>query len=236
VHAGHIQLGRDALARLALAAVVYVPAGQPWQKEGLAPAEERLRMLEIALAGFPKARIDRREIDRPGPTYTVETLRELRAELGPRQGIVWILGEDQLQRLDTWNRWQEIVELAHLAHARRPGAEATLPPPVARMLEERRADALALRERACGAVVAFEMQAVDCSASRLRRALARAPARVAQGNASGDAFGSSTGGAPGARPGDLASRMLPPGVLEYILSRNLYGARHGTAKTATIGH
>ena len=225
VHRGHLQLGRDALAQLGLASITFVPAGDPWQKRDATPRSERLRMLEIALASFPGATIDRREIDRPGPTYTVDTLRALRAELGPEQAIVWILGEDQLRRLDTWSRWEDLFALAHVAHARRPGAEATLPLPVVRALEARRADAAVLRATPAGAVVEFPMQAVDCSATRIRRHLARPAVCAGVDDASGDADG-----------GGFARDMLPPGVLEYILSRNLYGTGHGNPGIAQARH
>ena len=82
----------------------------------------RARMLDLAVAGEPGLKVDRRELRREGPSYTVDTLRELRAELGPHEPIVWMLGGDSLLQLDTWHRWQELFEYAHVLAVARPGS------------------------------------------------------------------------------------------------------------------
>jgi len=209
VHEGHLQLARDALAALGLAEIAFLPAGMPWQKRTRTPAPDRARMLEIAISGEPRFRIDRREMERTGPTYTVDTLHALRGELGPGRPLVWIMGSDQLQRLDTWHRWDELFDLAHIAVARRPGAEGTLPAAVVQAVQRRHAGAADLRSRPAGMLAEFAMHPVDCSATELRRLLGE---------------------------GVLPREHLAAGVLEYIHSHRLYETTHGSAKAATTRH
>lgn len=203
VHSGHLQLARDAHAGLGLAQVVFLPAGQPWQKGPITPAAERLAMLELALGDDPRWRIDARELERPGPSYTVDTLCEMRAECGSDQPLVWILGFDQLRGLASWDRWTELIGLAHLAYARRAGVAPTLDPVMEEFVRRHRAGAAQLRDRAAGLVVEFAMHPVDCSASALR-------ARIAAGDT------------------HSAAPFLAPQVLQYIRSHQLYSTAHGS--------
>jgi len=123
VHRGHLALARAARDELALDEVLFVPAGQPWRKAGriVAPAGNRLAMLRLALEGEPAFRVERLELDRPGPSYTADTLEALRAA-GPDDELFCILGEDALADLPNWVRPGRILELAMLAVARREGA------------------------------------------------------------------------------------------------------------------
>lgn len=197
VHAGHLQLATDAQAALGLAQVRFVPAGQPWQKGSITPAAERVRMLALALQGRADWQLDMREIERAGPSYTVDTLQEFRDEYGPQRPLVWILGFDQLRQLATWHRWQELVGLAHIAYARRAGSSNVLDSSMSQFLERYRATAEQLRRHPCGSVVEFAMQPVDCSATQIRRWLA-------------------------AGERDQAGRFLPEAVLAYIDEHQLY--------------
>jgi nicotinate-nucleotide adenylyltransferase len=119
-HLAHLALARAALGELALERVLWVPAGQPWQKTGraLAPAVHRVAMVKLLIAGEPRFEIDERELHRTGPSYTLDTLRELQ---GQQPGTAWwlILGQDQLARFETWHGWREILALAGLAVAAR---------------------------------------------------------------------------------------------------------------------
>jgi nicotinate-nucleotide adenylyltransferase len=122
VHLGHLAIARtvrDALdARVAL-----LPAADPPHKAGThAPASERLAMLQLALAPEPGLSVDTRELERPGPSYTVDTLAGLREASGPQQPIAWLVGGDSLHALDTWHRWRTLFELAHVLAVARPGA------------------------------------------------------------------------------------------------------------------
>jgi len=133
-HLAHRALAEAALARLGLDELRWLPAGQPWQKartgHRLADGAHRAAMVRLAVADLPRCRIDERELHRAGPSYTVETLRELDAEA---PGTVWwlLIGQDQYARLDSWHAWQEIVARARFGVAARAGAPATAPPAVA---------------------------------------------------------------------------------------------------------
>ena len=121
VHDAHVALARAALAELRLDEVRWVPAGQAWQKtRALTSATHREAMLQLALAGEPRFVLDRIEIRRPGPSYTLDTVRELAAA---RPGTEWflIIGHDQYAGLHTWNGWQQLLKLVTLAVANRPG-------------------------------------------------------------------------------------------------------------------
>ena len=124
VHNAHLALARTALEALALDEVRWVPAGQPWQKSrAVSPARHRLAMLELALAGEPRCVIDRIEIEREGPSYTLDTVKTLRAA-EPATDWVLLIGQDQYAGLHTWQGWRELLGLVTLAVARWPGAPA----------------------------------------------------------------------------------------------------------------
>ncbi|MCC7097924.1 MAG: nicotinate-nucleotide adenylyltransferase [Thermomonas sp.] len=122
VHNGHLAIARA--ARDALDARVFlVPAGDPPHKsDTCASAEQRARMLDLAIEGEPGLAVDGRELLRPGPSYTVDTLRELRADLGAAAAIAWLVGADSLRQLQTWHRWRRLFDLAHLLVVERPDA------------------------------------------------------------------------------------------------------------------
>ena len=121
-HLAHRALAEAALAQLSLDELVWVPAQQSPHKVDLAPAPgaDRVEMLRLATAGESRFSIDLRELDRAGPSYTVDTLRELHAE---QPGTRWwlVIGQDQYARFDTWHEWREILALAGLAVAARDG-------------------------------------------------------------------------------------------------------------------
>ena len=132
VHRAHLALARAARAELALDRVLWIPAGQPWQKHRpMTAAAHRLAMLQLALEGEPGASIDRRELDRPGLTYTVDTVEQLRAE-HPQAELVLLIGQDQYAHFHTWHRWRDIVRQVVLAVAQRPGTAASADPEVMR--------------------------------------------------------------------------------------------------------
>ncbi len=121
VHAGHLAVAQAARAALA-ADVVFLPAADPPHRPAPgASAEQRAQMLELAVAGLPGCSVDRRELRRPGPSYTVDTLRELRAELGPDAPLVWLIGADAFRGLPDWHEWEALFALAHFAVVVRPG-------------------------------------------------------------------------------------------------------------------
>ena len=125
-HRAHVALAASALAQLALAEVRWIPAGQPWQKtRTITPAQHREAMVRLAIDGEPRFVLDRIELDRAGPSYTLDTVRALQAR---ESGAEWVLliGADQYAGLHTWQDWRELLARVTLAVANRPGPH--LPP------------------------------------------------------------------------------------------------------------
>lgn len=124
VHVGHLAIASAAMDRLKLSQVLFVPAGVPWLKghRGITPAELRVEMLELAIAPYPRFRLSRIEIDRPGHSYTTDTLEQLKRELAGDVDLYFIVGVDALSELHLWHQPQRIIELCHLVAARRPGS------------------------------------------------------------------------------------------------------------------
>ncbi len=112
-------------SRYELDEVVFVPAARPWQKAGraLAPAEDRYLMTVIATAPNPRFTVSRVELDRPGDSYTIDTLREFTAARGPETELYFVLGADALLNLQTWRNTAELFALAHFVGVTRPGYE-----------------------------------------------------------------------------------------------------------------
>ncbi|MEX5744880.1 nicotinate-nucleotide adenylyltransferase [Massilia sp. X63] len=211
VHHGHVALAALFAGLLQPDQLRILPA-RPWQKSSLQASDaQRVAMLELAFTGQPlmgttPVSIDLQEIERGSATYTVETLRGLRAELGEQSSIVFLMGADQLQKLDTWRDWQELFRLANLGVAARPGYDLDqdkLPPAVAAALAGRLATPAEVRATPCGKVCLAQSLAVDISATQVRNAL-------------------HAGAQTGAGIGTDISALLPPQVLDYIQQHNLY--------------
>ncbi len=123
VHRAHVALAESALAALALDSVRWVPAGQPWQKRdgrAVTPAPHRVAMVQAAIAHEPRFVLDRTEVDREGPSYTLDTVRALQAA-DPGHAWVLLIGQDQYANLHTWAHWRELLARVELAVANRPG-------------------------------------------------------------------------------------------------------------------
>lgn len=123
IHYGHLVAASEVADLFQLDEVVFVPSGQPWQKSGnVSPAEDRYLMTVIATASNPRFSVSRVDIDRGGPTYTKDTLRDLHA-LNPGSELYFITGADALSSILSWHGWEELFELARLVGASRPGYE-----------------------------------------------------------------------------------------------------------------
>lgn len=125
IHHGHLVAASEVQARFALDEVVFVPTGQPWQKAGkkVSQPEDRYLMTTIATASNPRFSVSRVDIERPGPTYTVDTLRDIRALRGPQIEIFFITGADALSQILTWKGIDELFDLAHFVGVSRPGVQ-----------------------------------------------------------------------------------------------------------------
>jgi nicotinate-nucleotide adenylyltransferase len=122
-HRAHGALAQAAVRQLALDRLIIVPTGNAWHKDRtLTPAEHRLAMTRLAFAGVPASVVDDRELRRSGPTYSIDTLRELQAE-HPGAQLVLLMGEDQAAGFTRWHAWQEIARLAELGVAGRGTGE-----------------------------------------------------------------------------------------------------------------
>lgn len=118
-HAAHVTLVRAAVADLHLDELRVIPTGQAWHKsQPLSPAHHRLAMAQLAFAGLPRVVVDSRETERAGPSYTVDTLRELKAQW-PDAELFLLMGDDQALALPTWHAWQEVLQLAIICVADR---------------------------------------------------------------------------------------------------------------------
>lgn len=200
VHNGHVALGNYFAKLLVPDELRIIPAGNPWQKQGLhAAAQHRTEMARLAFSGLAvPVVIDEQEIRRQSRTYTIDTLRSLRAELGPDASIAFLIGADQLQQLHTWKEWQSLFDYAHICAASRPGFDIDaghLPAEVARELRRREGNAAQIRESANGLAFVANNLAVDISATEIRAAL---------------------------HHGQDPAAFIPAGVLDYIKQHRLY--------------
>jgi nicotinate-nucleotide adenylyltransferase len=205
VHVGHLAIGRAAAQALDLDRIIVIPTGNSWQKAGAEHAQvdaaHRLAMVRIAVASMTADQragcewlVDDIEVSRTGPSYTIDTLQALRDRCGPVPALVLILGSDQLRNLDTWHRWRELLDYAHIAATQRERVPLSdLPAAVDRVVDERGRQVLP--DAPGGAVIFFQMPPVVVSATALRQQMAR---------------------------GEHHEELLPPGVSDYIRRHRLY--------------
>jgi nicotinate-nucleotide adenylyltransferase len=129
-HRAHLALARSALDELQLDQVRWIPAGEPWQKSrAITPAAHREAMVALAIAGEPRFVLDRCELERAGPSYTLDTVRALQAA-HPGARLFLLIGQDQYAGLHTWHGWRQLLQAVVLAVANRPGAPLVAHPDV----------------------------------------------------------------------------------------------------------
>ncbi|ABF07668.1 nicotinate-nucleotide adenylyltransferase [Cupriavidus metallidurans] len=204
-HRGHVALAQLCIDHLDLDELVWIPTGHSWQKgDHVTPAADRLAMTELAAGtldpGRAKVRVSRMEVEREGPSYTIDTVRQLRAEYGADTSMSWLMGADQLLRLHTWHGWEALFEQVHLCIATRPGFDlAALDGPVLDAMQQRLADTHLIQCTPSGHMWIDQTLAVDLSSTGLRQRLADGP--IAN---------------------DPADDQLPAGVAHYIARHGLY--------------
>lgn len=197
IHYGHLRPAQEVMRALGLDEVRLLVAGIPPHRPApIATAIQRLEMARLACVEFPRFVVDDCEIRRPGPSYTVDTLRELRARVGER-ALCFMMGVDMFQGIETWREWQRLPRLAHLVVMHRPGwrvPDATDLPAWARARVAQRPDELT--QSPAGRLI-FQAATVpqDVSASRVRAALAA---------------------------GNPVEQWLPKHVLDFIRRHRLY--------------
>lgn len=177
IHLGHLCVAWEA-SELLDADVLMMPSGIPPHRPApIASAAQRLAMLRVALRGQSRLLPDARELARRGPSYTVDTLAELRAEHGERP-LVLLLGADAFAGLPGWRDWRSLFDLAHIGVLSRPGEQSVLPDTLRQETAARRVDeAAALETLPAGKVVVLAVTPLEISATRIRELLAvgRAP-------------------------------------------------------------
>jgi nicotinate-nucleotide adenylyltransferase len=172
VHLGHLSVAWEA-AEMLDAEVRLLPASVPPHRSApIASSTERVAILRVALQGQSRLVLDTRELDRAGPSWTIDTLHELRAEQGDRP-LVLLLGADAFAGLTSWHRWRELFEVAHIGVLSRPGVSATLSSELEHEVVGRRvADVSALRALPAGNVIELAVTPLEISATRIRQLLA----------------------------------------------------------------
>ena len=165
IHFGHLRLAQEAAGALRLAAVRFVPSGTPPHRGAPAvSAERRLEMVRLAIEPNPAFVLDDRELRRAGPGYTVDTLAELRRELGDAAALCLLVGADAFLDLATWSRWHELFNLAHIVVAHRPGYPVDT-------WQNHMPQPLAVHLAPAGGIVVVPIAALDISSTRIRQCL-----------------------------------------------------------------
>ncbi|MDH5447016.1 MAG: nicotinate-nucleotide adenylyltransferase [Gammaproteobacteria bacterium] len=199
IHNGHLQTARDLLDELKLDQIRFIPCGVPPHRDApVATPAQRLAMLQAAVSHEPGFVVDDRELRREGPSYMVDTLISLRSELGPELSLGLILGLDAFLELESWDRWQQLTELAHLIVMTRPAYErpAWLSTGLQNLLAEHETrDRESCNKRPAGDVIFCTVSAMDISSTRIRQGL---------------------------RDGAEVSDMLPSDVLTIIRQEQIY--------------
>lgn len=164
IHNGHLLLAEEVRARLNLTGTLFVPAGQPWLKvdNPISSAEHRVEMVRLAIADRPYFKLEAMEVGRPGHSYTVDTIDELKAQLGSGDELFFILGADNLAELPLWREPSRLITMCHLVVVPRPD----YPLPDLKALE---AIIPGLSQR----VMLMDKPEIDISASVIRYRVAR---------------------------------------------------------------
>jgi nicotinate-nucleotide adenylyltransferase len=197
VHYGHLRSALELVERLQLEQLRLMPSAQPPHRD--APecsAAHRAAMIELAVKGEPRLACDVRELQRPGKSYTIDSLIELRGELGAGTSLCMVMGCDAVLDIAKWHRWQELLDWAHIVVIARPGWELPLTGEVAQWLKDYRVeDPQSLRQWPAGYIAIEELRPLAISATEIRDILAA---------------------------GTSARYLLPQSVLDYIQTNKLY--------------
>ena len=211
-HIGHLRLASHFAKILQLDELLLIPSGEPWQKgSAITPAEIRFKLTEAAgidlaraflyLGITTKIGIDRIEIERAGPSYSIDTAKSLRERFGAQASLIWLTGVDSLIHLPSWNSWQDLFQYMNFVVASRPHYDLAteMSPEIRELLESRQiADPAALEKHPSGLIYIDENLSVDLSSTDLRNRL-KTPAR-----------------------NQIASEQIPTHTLEIITNLGLY--------------
>jgi nicotinate-nucleotide adenylyltransferase len=197
VHLGHLATANELVETLALQRLWFLPAAlSPLKNESL-PGHHRVAMLQLAIQAYPQLAVDSRELDRPPPSYTVDTLKTLRAEHGDQQPLAFIMGMDSFLSLPHWHDWRQLTDFAHLIVVTRPSYQPDFGPELQEWTNNHRCN---------------DRQLLECQVNGLIYFVATRPHAI-----------SSSAIRAGLASGKTPNPMLPPAVTDYIYSHHLYG-------------
>lgn len=141
IHNGHLRTAVEVLDRFGYSTLKLIPCYRPVHKEGLSTSpKERLEMTVLAISCDARLAVDAREINREGPSYSIDTLKDIRSEIGDTEPLIMVLGMDSFLSLPTWHGWSELIQYAHLIVVSRPGWESEMIPELRAFCENYRAD------------------------------------------------------------------------------------------------
>lgn len=175
IHNGHLHLAERLQQTLAFETVRFMPAAIPALKDmPNVSAEQRADMVKLAIVDHPKFQIDTRELERAGPSYTIDSLISLRKELGDKVTICWLIGSDAFARLYTWHRWNELLNYCHFVVVKRPHSEALnwSSEIDALIVAHQTNDVNALKNSANGKILIQEIAALNISSTQIRQHIA----------------------------------------------------------------
>jgi nicotinate-nucleotide adenylyltransferase len=201
IHFGHLRLAEEMLELANLRQIRFIPTGTPPHRAApKTPALHRSAMVQLAIASQTAFVLDEREVERTAPCYTVDTLRELRVELGAAQPLCLLMGGDAFLQLHTWHEWEQLFELAHIVVGYRPGFTLeerihTATSELRQHYQQRLCSVDALSQQSCGGITELAIPKLEISATDIRR-------RVAEGR--------------------TIRYLLPSAVANYIHQHHLY--------------
>ncbi|OGS98480.1 MAG: nicotinic acid mononucleotide adenylyltransferase [Gallionellales bacterium RIFCSPLOWO2_12_FULL_59_22] len=201
IHFGHLRLAEEMLELANLRQIRFIPTGTPPHRDApQVSAQHRSAMVRLAISGQPAFVLDEREVNRNTSCYTVDTLHELRAELGAAQPLCLLMGGDAFLQLHTWHEWEQLFGLAHIVVGYRPGFTLeerihTATPVLCRHYQQRLCSVEALSQQPCGGITELAIPKLEISATDIRR-------RVAEGR--------------------TIRYLLPDAVSGYIYQHHLY--------------
>lgn len=197
VHYGHLRSALELVEHLGLDHLRLMPCAVPPHREAPScSAAHRAAMVELAVASAPQLLCDTRELDREGASYTIDSLLELREELGAAHSLVMVMGCDAVLGITTWHRWQELLDVAHIVVIARPGWHFPDDGEVAQWLAANRVvNTGVLRDQPSGSILIEELRPLAISSTEVREMLAA---------------------------GQSARYLLPEPVLDYIQTNHLY--------------
>lgn len=201
IHFGHLRMAQELAESLSLDEVRFIPSANPPHKvPPLVSAEHRAVMVQLAIAGNPIFKFDDRELHRTGASYTIDTLLSLRSELVKNTSLVLFMGSDAFTKFNTWHRWQEIIQLCHIALVQRPliSIKEPLPKVLDTFLHNHYTEnAEDLHESSAGYVTMQPITPLDISSTAIRNSL---------------------------QSGHSARYLMPDSVLDYVHSHQLYNS------------